>query len=96
MFDLFDSWVSLTCDTALMALGAQQVIGLRLVKMAAGGTQAEVEMQRMVAEKSSAFVEAQLAMLSALAAGQSHRVAAVALTPYARRVRANHARLSRS
>ena len=68
MFDLFGSWVSLTCDATRMAISAQSVIGLRMVKMAAGGTQAEVEMQRMVAEKSSAFVEAQLAMLQAVAA----------------------------
>jgi len=42
----------------LLALEAQKVVELRLVKLAWGGVEGRLEAQRMVNEKISAFVEA--------------------------------------
>ncbi|WP_336487795.1 hypothetical protein [Methylobacterium nigriterrae] len=43
---------------ALLALEAQKVVELRLMKLAWGGADAEAEAQKMVSEKVSAFIEA--------------------------------------
>ncbi len=52
------SWVKLTSDAALLGFEAQQVIGLRLLRIAAGGQAASFESERMVTEKIAAFGEA--------------------------------------
>jgi phosphosulfolactate synthase (CoM biosynthesis protein A) len=43
---------------ALLALEAQKVVELRLVKLAWGGAEAQLEAQQMVSEKISALIEA--------------------------------------
>ena len=43
---------------ALLALEAQKVVELRLVKLAWGGAEAQLEAQQMVSEKVSALIEA--------------------------------------
>ena len=43
---------------AMLALEAQTVIGLRLMKLAWGGPAAQIEAQQMVSEKISASIEA--------------------------------------
>lgn len=95
MFDMLDSWMSLSLSATRMMIDAQSVIGLRLLKIANGGPQAEVEAQRMVIEKGSAFVEAQIALATAVATGQGHKAPHRALKAYSKRVHANHRRLSR-
>ena len=45
-------------SSALLALEAQRVVELRLVKLAWGGLEAQAEAQLMVAEKVSAALEA--------------------------------------
>ncbi len=50
--------LSLAEDTALLALEAQTVIGIRLTQLSPGGSAAGAEAQRMVTEKVSAFAEA--------------------------------------
>ena len=42
----------------LLALEAQKVVELRLVKLAWGGAEAQLEVQQMVSEKVSALIEA--------------------------------------
>ena len=52
------SWVKLSSDAALLGFEAQQVIGLRLLRIAAGGEAASIGSERMVTEKIAAFSEA--------------------------------------
>lgn len=82
-------------DSAKLGWDAQRVIGLRLMRLAAGGPGAQAEAQRMVTEKSTAFVEAQMAFATAIATGQGHHGPKRVLAGYRRKVRANRKRLSR-
>ena len=50
--------MKLSSDAALLGFEAQQVIGLRLLRIAAGGEGASFETGRMVTEKIAAFGEA--------------------------------------
>jgi hypothetical protein len=72
----------------MLALEAQEVIFLRMLKLASGGPQAYVEATRMIAEKA----EAGAAAAARLLAGDSpHKITA----DYRRKVRANARRLRR-
>lgn len=73
-------------NMAMLAVEAQEVVLLRTMKLAAGGTGATSEAYRMVAEKIAAAQEATVGLLS----GQSpdHIV-----TGYRKKVRANARRL---
>ena len=84
---MFGGW-KLGMDTAMLAFESQQVIGMRLAMLAAGGTAAQVEAQRMVTEKIAAAGEA--AVLVATGGNAAGVVAG-----YRRKVRANARRLSR-
>jgi hypothetical protein len=81
-------------DLASFGAEAWMVIGLRMAKLAAGGPDAMREAHRMVSEKASAAVEAQMAAGMALLGGASHDAAGKkAMAGYRRRVRANRRRL---
>jgi len=82
------AWMDFAFDSALLCAEAQEVMGLRLMKLASGGPNAEREALRMVAEKGLAFAEA----ATSLAAGAP--VARV-MRRYRSIVRANKRRLSR-
>ena len=74
-------------------LEAQQVIGLRLAKIALGGAAGEAEAHLMVNEKvATAFQVQQAAMLSLMTGGGAGIPAATAAT-YRRKVLANRRRL---
>jgi hypothetical protein len=77
-----------------MRIAAQNVIALRLLRLAAGGTRAYNEMARMSIEKTTAFAEAQVAA-AAMAGRSNAAIANRALTPIKKRVYANKRRLSR-
>jgi hypothetical protein len=80
----------------MLGLEASSVIGLRLLKIAAGGPASEVELRRMVSEKVAAGAALQL---KALAGGLGYSPAAATartLAHYRRRVRANRRRLQKS
>jgi hypothetical protein len=80
----------------LARLGAESwiVMGLRMAKLAGGGPAAMFEAQRMVAEKSVAALEAQMAAGLAFAQGATHHaVTRSTVAGYRRRVRANRRRL---
>lgn len=49
---------------ALLAIEAQKVVELRLVKLAWGGTEAQLEAQQMVSEKVSALIEASATLMT--------------------------------
>lgn len=75
-------------NLAMLAAESQQVIGLRLMKIAAGGPAAVAEAQLMMSEKMiTGTVEAGRLMTGA----STHSV----VTSYRRKVRANRRRLSR-
>jgi geranylgeranyl pyrophosphate synthase len=83
-------------DVARLGMEAQQVIALRMMRLAAGGPLATREANRMVAEKATALVEAQWAAAAALAGARGARIAAArAFGTYKRAVRKNRRRLSR-
>ena len=78
-------WTKLTLDTALLAIEAQTVIGMRLSQIAMGrGTAAETQL--MVTEKMLALVEA---VGTVAMGGSAHK----AVSGYRKRVRANVRRL---
>ncbi len=72
----------------MLAVEAQTVIGLRLLMLGGGGGAAQAEAHRMIAEKTSAFVEAATTLASG---GTAHTVVA----GYRKHVRANARRLRR-
>ena len=93
---MWNPWLQLTLDTARLGFEAQRVIGLRMLRLAAGGRPATAEAQRMVAEKVAAAVEAQVAAAVAVARGGKHpAVARKMVGVYRRRVGKNRRRLSR-
>ena len=70
---------------------------MRLMKIAEGGPEADVECHRMVMEKFVAASAALAVATKALASGKSMEAAAkLALAPIRRRVRTNYRRLSRA
>ncbi|KQP54374.1 hypothetical protein ASF41_11660 [Methylobacterium sp. Leaf111] len=84
---MFGSWWKLGMDATLLAIESQQVIALRLAKLATGGAAAQAEAQHMVTEKIMAAQEAALL----IATGGS---TAGVVAGYRRKVRANARRLS--
>ena len=81
---MLDSWFTV----ALLAIESQGVIGLRMMKLAAGGQDAQSEAFQMVNEKVSAAFEA----AGTLIVGGS---AAVVIDRYREHVGANALRLAR-
>ncbi len=84
---MFIPWFKLASDTAMLAMEAQTVIGLRLGQMAMGrGSLAENQL--MVTEKVLALVEAGATVATG---GSAHKV----VKGYRKKVRANSKRLTR-
>lgn len=95
MFPMID-WFGLSVSAARMSIDAQTVIGLRMMKLAAGGAHAEAEAVRMFSEKAAAMVEAQMDIARGLMTGRAqHLQPKRTLALYRRKVRANKRRLSR-
>jgi hypothetical protein len=91
----FQLW-TLGFRTSVMLAEAQTVILLRLWGMAGLWPVGPSESTRMVAEKWPAFLHAYAAAGTAALKGQGpHRIADAALTPIARKTRANSRRLVR-
>lgn len=79
----------------MLAMEAQQVIGLRMTKLAFGGPDAVLEANRMVAEKMNATVGAATMMGAAIASGAPDGGTGKVLHMLRRHVRANRKRLMR-
>jgi hypothetical protein len=82
-------------DAWSFALACQQVIALRLTRIAFGGADAHREATRMVTEKAAAAVSAQFAAAQMLVTRGPAGAAAAAAAVYRRAVSANGRRLSR-
>ncbi|MDH7795284.1 MULTISPECIES: hypothetical protein [unclassified Beijerinckia] len=85
---MINAFAKLSFDTAMLVLESQQVIGLRMAKLALGGPAAMHEANRMVSEKGFAFAEAATHM--ALGGSTDAMVRKVRRT-----VRANRKRLTK-
>ena len=75
-------------DATMLSLEAQRVIGLRMMKLAGGGKNAQAEASRMVTEK---FAASMVAAATLMSGGSGEAVVA----QVRRRVRSNSRRLSR-
>jgi hypothetical protein len=89
------SWLRLSFDVWRAGLEAQQVIGMRLARLAesSGGAAATGEINRMVSEKITTALEAQYAATRAVLSGNPMQVPARTLALYRRKMRANRTRL---
>jgi hypothetical protein len=93
---MLNTWFALSFKAVQLGIDAQNVMALRMMRLASGGTPAQNEMTRMVIEKATAAVEAQLAAVGAAMAGhKDHVIAGKALNVIIKRVGANRRRLSR-
>jgi hypothetical protein len=79
----------LTAEGARLGIEAQQVIALRIVRIAAGGSEAQNEIVRMMTEKLAAFTEAAVTLATG---GSTQKV----VRRYRTRVKANARRLLRT
>jgi hypothetical protein len=88
-------WLKLSFDAWSLGVEAWTVIGLRTLKMAAGGAAADAEARRMVDEKVRAGLELQTLALTGGLDLTPERAAAKTLAHYRRKVRANQRRLAK-
>lgn len=89
-------WFTIARDTARMALDAQNVVAMRMVRFARGKKFDWAEAHRMTAEKVHALAEAQFAAaLSILTGAKAPALARKTVRIYGKRVRTNRRRLSR-
>ena len=85
---MFRAWIDVAFASSRLCYESQEVVNLRLAKIALGGADSHAEAQRMVAEKGFALAEA-VATLSG--GGSMQKV----IGRYRRHVRTNMRRLSR-
>lgn len=90
-----NTWLKLTLDAWSLGLEASSVIGMRTLKMAAGGAAADAEARLMVDEKVRANLELQTLALTGELGLTPERAAAKTLVHYRRKVRANQRRLAK-
>jgi hypothetical protein len=92
----FSLWpnMGLAFQGAMLAIEAQQVIALRLTKMAFGGPAAQKEAELMVSEKLAAMAEGGQMMMMGALGGRQDMNADKVVELYRRKVRANRRRLS--
>jgi hypothetical protein len=87
------AFANMAFQTTMLAIEANQVIAMRLTKMALGGPDVQREAELMVSEKLETMAEGgQMMMMAAL--GGKHDGADKVVQLYRRKVRANRRRLS--
>jgi hypothetical protein len=86
-------WARVGWDAWALSLEASTVIGLRTMKLAAGGAAADAEALSMVTEKVLAGLALQTRAMTGGLGLTPQAVAAGALSHYRRKVRANRRRL---
>jgi hypothetical protein len=85
---MIKTWMKFSLDSARLGYEVQNVMALRMLKLARGGRAAEHEAQRMVTEKGVAFAEAAATLATG---GSMNKV----VRRVSSRVRKNKRRLSR-
>lgn len=88
-------WLGVGMDAWALGFEASQVIGLRMMKLAAGGAAAQTEANLMVREKIESTLALQMQALTGGLGITPHGAAAHTLKHYRRKVRANRRRLSK-
>jgi hypothetical protein len=78
---MLNAWMKLASQMAALSWDAQQVIALRMLRIAQGGRRGHTEIGTMTAEKVKALVEAQYA-LARVAPRSSHQAAKTILGVY--------------
>lgn len=87
---------SLYLKSAFLIFEAQQVIALRMLRIAAGGALVQRELQRMVWEKATAAGETGFEAALAMTGGKSSTAIALGtVRGYRKRVRQNRRRLTK-
>ena len=93
---MFNPWFSVILKSIQLGFESQNVIALRMMRLAVGGPTAQAEARHMIADKIAAGVEAQAVAASGVASGHSDAVVAgKILRVFKKRVHANKRRLSR-
>jgi hypothetical protein len=87
-------FTNLAMQSTMLAIEAQQVIALRLTKMAMGGPDVQREAELMVSEKLETLATAGQEMAKAALSGKQDLGADKVMQLYRRKVRANRRRLS--
>lgn len=90
-----NDWLATSMEAWLLGSEASMVIALRLVRLAAGGTEASAEAERMVMEKVSANWALGLAIAQGRLGTGAEAVMRGAVRHYRPHVRANRRRLTR-
>lgn len=88
------AFANLAAQSTMLALEAQQVIALRLAKLAKGGPESPLEASLMVTEKMLAMQESGALLLKGALHGKHNLNAQEILQLYRKKVRANRRRLS--
>lgn len=88
-------WTRLTYEAWSLGLEASTVIGLRMMKLAAGGAAAQAEAARMVQEKVQASQALGVKAMTGALGFTAEQAAASTLAHYRLKVRANRRRLAR-
>jgi len=89
-------WIKIGFDAWTLAWEASAVIGLRGMKMAAGGAAAQAELSRMVSEKVEAAAVLQAKALTGGLGYTQEQGARKTLTHYRKKIRANRRRLTKA
>ena len=90
-----DPWTGIAWNMWAMGLEASSVIGLRTLKIAAGGAAADAEIRLMVSEKVTASLALPMMAMSGQLGTSGTAVAARSITHLRKKVRANRRRLSK-
>jgi hypothetical protein len=89
-------WIDLARDSWALGLEASSVIGLRSLRIAAGGPSADAETRRMLSEKAEAAAVWQMLALTGGLGVTAPAAASKTLRHYRRKVRANRRRLQKT
>ena len=88
-------WMTIGLKAWALNMEAATVMGLRTMKLAAGGAAADTEAQRMVNEKLEAAWQLQVKLMTGALGATPAKAATRTLSHYRRSVRANRRRLSK-
>jgi hypothetical protein len=89
----YGDWASAGFEAWSLGIEASQVIGLRTMRMAAGGAAASDEAERMVSEKLASLFELQAAMMTGRLGADPVAGTRKMVRHYRRKVKANRRRL---
>jgi len=90
-----DLWTNLAFDSWSLGMDASTVIGLRMMKLAAGGAAAQAEAQLMVSEKMVTSVTLPILAMTGQLGASGPAIAAGSLAHLRHKVRANRRRLTK-